>query len=271
MCIVGCAPKEALYDFLESLKDDLIDLDNLSNQKYNVQQLKLSMNLIMEKINPIIKDKINITDEKESLAEIIDPYIKEIIKEIKFFMNDYLYQGCIIYSKGTVRSKQEKELWDTIMTIIDSAIYNGREDIKMYPEDTFPASLRPTDLKIIKIGEKDDIDIRLLFVSSHNNFIKSYLYSRTDWIHVINPKLSLKYLKQNRDLKHEDLREGVKILYIDHEEEIDEEFRRKLIELEDEKDPLCILCNNDKVFDRITFLLETIKPKREWAVQKSWI
>jgi hypothetical protein len=240
MCIVGCAPKEALYDYKNN--------PELNKELFHIEEISLS--------------SLNL---KEISKEELQNFVKESLKKINFYMNDYLYQGCIIQGIGTSKNA---EYWANILSDINRTIYMGREDIKV---GNFPAALRPTEYNHIVNGSKESVQISIRFIFSHNKSIKSYLFSRTDWIHVICPKLSLKYLKQNKDLKHEDCREGVNILYLAHKEDIDESFRRRLTDLEKKDKHLCILCNNDEVFERILYLLERIETKREWAIQDSWI
>jgi hypothetical protein len=182
-------------------------------------------------------------------------------------MNEFLYQGCIIYGKGITKNKK---LWKDIITSINFSVYMGRADIKT--ASGLPESLRPTELNLIKKGNKEVLsDIRILFVFSHNNSIKSYFYSRDDWIHILRPKLSLKFLKQHRNLKREDFIEGIRIFYVDSIDEIDEGFRRKIEKCSELNEPICILCKDNKTFDRLIFFADSVELERDFIVQDTWV
>jgi hypothetical protein len=246
MCIIGCSPKLKLYDFAISVNDGFVDLDNINSSMYHISQIKIPTEKIIE-----FKDK-----------ELLDSYIKELIKPVNFFMNDYLYQGCIVYCKGTTKSIKQKEILEEILKIINFSIYHGRSDIKS--KKGYLESLRPTNLNLIEISNKLNLDIRLLFVFSTNKCIKSYFFSRDDWIHIIEPKLTTKYLKQNKHIKREDYDKGFRIFFIESIDEINKAFINKL---NPEYGSIAILCKNNKVLKK----LKEMKLKGEVVALSTWI
>jgi hypothetical protein len=273
MCIIGCGPKLKIIDFVKALRDELIDLDNLNSSIYNVQQIKISLDELTSELNKRSKQKNKKLDsiDGEFFRSIIKPYIRKKIKNIQFFWNDYLYQGCVIYCKGTVRNKLEEELLDELMNHVNFSVYFGRKDIKVNANDKLPASLRPTNLNLLKIGDNLDIDIRLLFIASHNKCIRSYFYNNDSWIHILNPQLSTKYLKHNKNLKREDYEDEVKIYFFDSVDEINESFIKELEE-EDKKRfiPIAILCKGKNVFEKLKKINKE-SLSRMIIVQNSWI
>jgi hypothetical protein len=260
MCIIGCAPKLKFYDFLRSVRDQITDLDNINSPVYHIEQIKI----LKEEIIKLISDEK--TKEFDKINETIKSFIRQKIKKVNFFMNDFLYQGCLIYCKGKT---YDEDIWTQILTTINFSVYHGREDVKTISNSV--ASLRPTNLNLISKGKKDELDIRLIFVFSHNKYIKSYFYSREDWIHLMCPKLSIKYLKQNKDMKRDDWDDGIKTFFIDSLEEIDSSFIEKLKEYDECNYPITILCKGKEVFKELKNLNDEIKLKRWIVTQGSWI
>lgn len=230
MCVVGCSPKKGLYEYRDKGGSDFKATEYIFKG-----------------------DEIRST---QGLKE----FIRDKIQEINFFTNSHLYQGCLIQAKG---KSPEPAYWEEKLDLISSAIYMGRDDVCIGDS---PASLRPAHSNQIVQSPVEDVTVDVSFIFSPNRSIKSYLYSREDGVHIICPKLSLKYLKQNRDLKHDESREGVRILYVELSDQIDENFRRLI---EKHQGPLCILCNNDNVYHRLLEFME--HTGKEWAAQDSWV
>jgi hypothetical protein len=260
MCIIGCTKKLKLNDLITGIVDEVIDIDTIKKTRsYYIQSITLSSKEIKQIISKGYDKKVE---------EKISAYVRSKIKEIQFFMNDYLYQGCIILGRGKT---QDEKLWERILikAVNLSGIYYGREDIKV---DKFPASLRPCSINLIKKGKfNEDPKITLHFVASHNRLMKSYFYDREDWIHIISPKLSIKFLKQNKDLKREDWKDGIKVFYFDDPEEIDEKFKIRLKKETKQTHPIAVLIKGKDTFMRIKEFSKNIKLNRMWVIQGSWI
>ncbi len=257
MCIVGCAPRLRLFeDIFRKLDKEELTLEALRNdssffvEEINVDLKKLQDNAVEDLKHVSYSDILPGAIIRNSKNNNVEKFIRNLIKPINFSKNDFIYQGCLAFTKGHVK---DKERWNEICSDIDFAVYHGRKDLT--PVDSLiPYSLRPTNLTKLEDGEKEFPDfIKLLFVFSHNSKIKGYFYSREEWIHIFNKQSSLKFLKQHRNLEYQDKIDNVNIFYISEIEDINPELEEKLISLSKNKSQIAILVRSDnlskKVFD----------------------
>lgn len=250
MCIIGCSPKLKIYDLVRSIRDEITDIDNISSKFYEIEQLKISF----DKILKLIGNELNEKSENN-----LRRYIRQKIKEVNFFRDEYTYQGCIIYAKGEVCNKIEI---NELINNINFSVYHGRKDI------TNPdyKSLRPTNLSLITLSKKNNLDIRLLFVFAHNKYIKSHFYSRDDWIHIFSHSTYKKYIKYNKNINEEELwDDGIKVFLLNNTNQINDEFKKRLKTESKLAHPIAILCKNKKIFKEISEFTEDMKLSR-WFV-----
>jgi len=268
MCIIGCAPKARFYEeFYSKLNDNKLTLNDLKKDKtFFIDETDIPIRKIVEGLDD------NLSEETEGSLKFpvhswdatINKEIRELIKKVGFSKNDYIYQGCLIYVKGKVK---DIEKWDHIASTINFAVYHGREDLK--PSDSnFPYSLRPSTLTKLEQGDLNFPEtIKLLFVFSHNSKIKGYFYARDDWIHIMDEKMSLKFLKQNKNLNYEDEIDNTKIFYIQEIDDITDEFKKKVMTIDNDNQkklnnqelilnenitPICILVKDNNLIEEIT-------------------
>ena len=266
MCIEKCSPKSRFFSDV---------LDPLKNKEKTLEEIKLDNTIQIHEINIDIQELIkeltwgDIDPQgclKHTWDRILSPKIQELIKEVNFSRNSSIYQGCLTYSVGKVQDIKE---WDYIIRIICGAIYHGREDLK---NGEIPYSLRSVGWTNFKKGKnKLPKFIKLLFVFSHNSKIKGYFFARNDWIHYMSKTLSLKYSKQHRSLHYENFIDNTRILYVSDIEDLNEEFRLKVIRLTLDKIPLCILVKYDKFITRLEFLLENSELVDSDGKTRAWI
>jgi hypothetical protein len=254
MCIIGCFPKLKSRDLTRSIADEIIDLDNIPSDKvYKIHQVKIPFKNI--------KDLVG-----ENSEEDLKKYIRQLIKKINFVKKDYLYQAGIIYAKGTYVKKSE---FGKILRIINSGVYFGRKDD--FKISDISSSLRPCKINLVKEGEKNSLDIRLLFVFSHERHIKSYLYSRRDWIQILTPKMSAKYLKHNKELENENWDQGVNVHFIKDSRVINEELIKKLKEEIKWAHPIAFVCKSEKIFNKLTEILRKLEISRRVVSGYKWL
>ncbi|MCF7860947.1 hypothetical protein K9M79_01785 [Candidatus Woesearchaeota archaeon] len=223
------------YDLFRSVKDGIIDLDNLPQQDSYI-------------VNSIKVDLKHINDDG------LEKHIINKINNIGLYRNEYIYQGCLVVGKGP---KQMNDL----LCKISQAVHISNKD---FPKNTFRAT------HYYKKAQ-DPASVTLHFIFSHNRFIKSYFYARDDWIHILTPKLTTKFIKQNKDIKREDWRDGVRIFYLEESDEIDEKFKRKLKKESKGCYPIAILVKWKRTYERIKEFEKNIKLNRQMIFQGSWV
>jgi hypothetical protein len=245
MCITGCAPKLKARDLIVGITDEIVNLNNIpSNNVYKIHQVKIPFNDIKNLIG-------------ENSEEDLKKYIKKLIKKINFVKEDYLYQAGIIYAKGTFVKKEE---FYKILTTINLGVYYGREgNFKISDNST---SLRPCQINLVKEGKNNCLDIRLLFVFSHERYIKSYLYYREDWIQILTPKMSAKYLKHNKKLKKENWDQGVNVHFIENYKINKDKFLKELKKEIEWGHPIAFVCKNERIYDKLNVILAKLKITR---------
>ncbi len=140
--------------------------------------------------------------------------------------NEYLYQGCIV-----------------------SGISESEESLLALQ------SYRPI--------RKEGPYTKIRFIFSHSSCIRSYFYARDDWVHLIAPKLSTKFLKQNRQISRDEIKDGIRILTLDSDEEIPEILDKLKT---DRKSSIAVLCNKVDVFNNLT----KHPIPREFVIQDRW-
>ena len=245
--IIECAPRLKLFNLYTSIRDGIINLDTYDNNGiFEIQQIKLSF----EKL----KEVMNLDPNKWQKG--IENYIGEKIKSINFEVEDCIYQGCIVYARGET---QKTMLVDHIIQAINFGVYHGRKDIT----DPKIKSLRPIELKLFADFETG-LDIRLLFVFSHKNRIRSHMYQRYDWIHILNSKSSREYLSYQSNKRYDVWDDGVQVFVLNNIEDINKKFEEAQKEAEQLVHPITIVCKHKEVFE------EVVERKKEWKL-KRWV
>ena len=252
MTNIECWPKLKLYDLITSIKDGICDVNSINDSHvYLTKEINIPINDFLESI---LK------------KEVVDDYIKEKIKDIDFFMNDHLYQGCLIYGSGHAK---DYTFWKDLLEMIKECVSHARTDIRN--SNDIPENLRPTILNLIKKGRETNLQIKLLFIFTHNKKIKAYFYNAPEKIHILSLKLSLKYIKANLSMRREEFFDGVKIYFFDRPDDISEEFTKKLEQDLKYTYPIAILCKRKETYERLLQFTENVKLTREFIIQDSWM
>ncbi|MBL7051996.1 MAG: hypothetical protein ISS01_02810 [Nanoarchaeota archaeon] len=215
MCIIGCAAKMKLSDDLTLISEGKKEFEDLKND---------SDYLFEETIFPVMFNPEEITDfgrkyNYKTRSKILEAqyskmseWAKLFVKDIRMLKNTHLFQGTMVTAEGTAKSPKAIEKF---LQVLQMNIYSERTPYQLKNE----GSARPFAFSLLKKG-KDNFVIKAILVFTHNRNIKSYLYQFPKSSFMLNPTLTKKYLKQNKDLKQIDKKEGFKTIYLETEKDI---------------------------------------------------
>ncbi len=217
MCIVGCAPKLKLSDDISLICKCEKEFEDLKNDKdYLMEETIFPVMFNPKEIVEFGRKYHYKTRSKILKAQYlkINSWTKEFVKDLKLLKNTHLFQGTMVTAEGTAKSPKAIEKF---LQVLQMNIYSERTPYQLKQE----GSARPFGFSLLKKG-KDDFVIKIILVFAHNRNLKSYLYSFPYKGHsyFFSPALTKKYLKQNKDLKPIDKREGFKTIYLETEEDI---------------------------------------------------
>ncbi len=220
MCIIGCYPKRAGYDFFNDVIENPSRVEELSKQhsiktriiNFPVKRLISKKQIATKEIDNEYKTK---TFKDEKLRNIINGYAAKIKKRIKT-PKDYIFQGALLIGSGKVNNIY---FWNYF-------IANLQGSLSYYPN--FKKHFRAIATRsFLKKGKNDYPDgIKIIIAFSREDNIKSYLYGdkRFSWTHwfVKNQSIDINKLNLNN------LEKNIKVIKINTFKE-GKEFARSLM------------------------------------------
>ncbi|MFP4402191.1 MAG: hypothetical protein ACLFPL_03070 [Candidatus Nanoarchaeia archaeon] len=268
-------PKKKFWDLYNPLKENLIDIDSLNSKIYEIKTVELDYSQITQilseqtisEMNDKILESENLETIQDKLSNDVKEYLNSMTKHISFFRNSHLYQGTLLTISGITTNfeKLESSSKQLLLNLIVA-----RDDIII---SNPPLLNRPALINTCERGGIDDITIKLHFIYSTNKSIKSYMYNAVDSIQVISPELTTKFVKNNRDVKRDEVREEVQVLYVDSVDELNKEFIHNVDKYSILSRPIVILCRTQEVYEELAGEESTLNTKflRTLLKQESYI
>lgn len=144
----------------------------------------------------------------------------KFIQSINILKNDMIFQGTLIYAEGTAKNP---DAIDKKIGKINLDIYSKR-----ILKNDGKGTLRLVSKTYLKKGE-DNYKIKIALIFSHNKYIQSYLFALPkDYVFVLDPNLTRKFIKQNKNLKEHDFIDDFQIFYLHDIFDFDHKFLEKI-------------------------------------------
>ena len=272
MSLVEINGKLRLLDFYTPLIEGLIvDIENIDSNIYDIVKIKLSFdeikNIYLISNYFRTNNDENYFENMDTLNELISEYLFEKVRSVNFYKNTHLYQGSIVYTKGKL---VDIDKWKGFSKVLSSNLSYCRTDMNLQNRKI---SLKSNDIEILKKGEKDVVDVTVMFIFSTNKCIRSYMYNHQEYIQVLSSELTKKYIKNNKNCKRDDIQNNVRLLYVDSIDEFDYDFIVKLNRYSLEPRPIVVLCSSKEVLTEFTHPNFKYKDKllRKLLIQDSYV
>jgi hypothetical protein len=243
MCITGCAPKAGMRPVLLEISKDFNKLEMFRNDPaYLIKELDLDLGPIASELQPYFEGKWPKGDT--SWQTLVKDYAKSQLKNIRFKMDDYLYQGCILYCRGGVRHTERAR--QLVTEGLHLSIFHGNTNLR--DQGGFPLSLRAVQHMKLSSGKRDIPEIiKFIFVFAHNSNIRGYLFQAPDWFHVVSPELTLRFLEHQKPLAFENIIQGITYFYLKNPTDITGWLKNRILELAQEQKTCCIFCHDESI------------------------
>lgn len=181
--------------------------------------------MLREDIDDMLKNKKSLEDVKKNY--LVEEYdlpkdYEEFVNSINIFKNEYIFQGMLVYEFGTMVSVDFAGNSNKEAKNISSQIHKKRCE-KSTREQKNIGTLRPYSLSKFEYGEENNYKIKIFLFYSHNRNLKGYLYDFGDnYLYLLSPSLTRKYIKQNKNIKRANFIENMQVLFLETFDDLDE-------------------------------------------------